>query len=139
MRDVQVDAKAFMATLETTDEPLEICNSCLRAHLYAAMAYAGGVQSSLDQVVTAVPGLAPALLSANSYMQALLQALTQLCRVDFLGSMPGAEELSEEDWAIAIASFYQARIEHYVDEKTGQIRFEPHNHDDEDPDDGVPA
>ena len=101
------------------------------------MAYAAGVQASLEQVIAAFPRLAPALASATNYMSALLQTLAQLCRIDFLGSVEGAEELSEEDWATGIASFYQARVERYVDAETATILFEPHDH--EDPEDGVPA
>jgi hypothetical protein len=148
MSEVQVDLRAYMATLETTHKPLVMCPSCQRALLYAAMAYAGSVQAQIEKATKELSRYRPssamdALVSAAHYTTPLLQALVEFCRVDFIGAMEGAEELSPEDWSNGIASFYSARVDHYVDEETGEIRFEPHDEEDTpyfpEPDDGVPA
>lgn len=143
---LQPDIAAYMASLETTNEPLEMCYSCQRARLYAAMLYAGSVMSDLIAIGNA--GWSPmkwaiAMQSAKAHQQALMDTLAEFVRVDLAGSLPGARELSKEDWAMAMESFFRARTEHYVADD-GTIKFEPHNEDGMpdifgDPDDGVTA
>ncbi|HEX6499601.1 MAG TPA: hypothetical protein VF054_11290 [Micromonosporaceae bacterium] len=54
--------------------------------------------------------------------------LLELVKLDFEVAT-GFTEMPEDAWKAAMISFYQARVDHYVDKATGQTKFEPHNDD----------
>jgi len=146
MRELQPDIAGYIASLGTTDKSLEICVSCQRTLIYGAVMYAGSVKAEVDRLVEAVNDSdsakgVQALRAAVQHAGTLVEILATFVKADLIACLPGAQDLSAEDWAEAMSSFFQARAELYVSPE-GQLVFEPHESGDEadaDPEDGVPA
>lgn len=142
MGDIQPDALGFMAALETTNEPLEMCYSCQRALIYGAMRYASTAAEQMEEAGkrTYTGSLASGAIGrARQQVDVLMGLLAQFIRVDFHGAMPSSLEMCKRDHDIAIEAFYQARLDKYVAED-GTILRDKHNDDGEpdvfaDPDD----
>lgn len=139
MRELQPDIAGHIASLGTTNDPLDMCHSCQRALLYGAMLYAGTLKSEVDRIKAAIQNSDPvdgnkALDGAIYHADSLVGMLAEFVRADFVGCLPGATDLNEEDWGIAITSFFDARCATYVSED-GKVMFEPHESDDDKPDD----
>jgi hypothetical protein len=100
-----------------------MCDSCLRAVLYGALAHLGSAGADLIEGDEA---------GAARHLSYATTALLEMAKLDFEGSAD-VEDLPEEDWRVAMLSFYQARVDHYTDADTGHIIFETHD------DDGDPA
>lgn len=134
MNGLQPDIAGYMATLTSTEKPLEMCPSCQRALTYGALMYAGGVLADLQDADKALHGFRigtaiDRVVTAQKRATFLIEILMQFVKVDLMASLPGADDLGEEDWKAAIGSFMTARCEHYFDPETGQIKFEPHDGD----------
>lgn len=119
MMDSQLppDVIGFMAALGGTNDPLELCPSCQRALIYAAAAHLSSTLVAIQEFDAS---------RARAHATFALRTLLDLVKVDFAGAVPGADEMDTEAHGLAITSFYDARVEHYCDGKTGAIIFEPH-------------
>lgn len=113
-----LDVIGHMAGLGRTSEPLEVCHSCQRAIIYATLAHLASSAASLNE---------GSPLTAMKHIRYAISVLVELAKVDFEAAVPGSDDLEQEDWEIAMMSFYQSRIEHYCDETTGAVVFEPHD------------
>ncbi|MFC3504416.1 hypothetical protein ACFOOK_26090 [Micromonospora krabiensis] len=114
------DVIGHLAGVTGTQEPLAACNSCLRGILYGTLAH---LASALSYQEDGYLGR----LKATGHMQAAMRILTDLVKVDLIAQYPQAEDMPDADWALAISSFYEARVEHYCDMETGEVKFEPHD------------
>lgn len=148
--ELQPDIKGYMAATGTTFQPMGICPSCLRSNIYGLMVIMAMVRTSLidaEQKLTRAVNTHPAnafalaiqaladVKAADEKAQQATSIIGSMVKLDMVSSLPGAEDLSEEDWAIAMQSFYQARSEFYI--RDGKIHYEPHpdEEDDDEPDD----
>lgn len=116
MTDLHPDVIGTMAGLSGTDEPFDGCPSCHRAIIYGAMAH-------LSAAAVALQGGNPEV--SLEFLSSATQVLMTFSATDF-ASLCDTEGYSEEDWTTAYSAFLRARIEHYVDLETGQVRTEPH-------------
>lgn len=116
------DVIGHMAGLGNTNDPLEACHSCQRAVIYATLAHIASAGASLSE---------GSFLSADKHLSYATSTLLELAKLDFAGVVPDSDDMEEEDWKLAMMAFYQSRVEHYVDEGTGLVKFEPHDEDGE--------
>ncbi|MFY1620005.1 hypothetical protein [Micromonospora sp. WMMD736] len=112
-----------LAGVTGTNEPMEACNSCQRAIMYGVMAHVTSAASALDAGFGS-------RATAIGHLKVALRFLLDYVKVDFLSVAPDAEDMTDEEWALAVMAFFEARIEHYCDMETGEIIFEPHDDDD---------
>ncbi|WP_326554707.1 hypothetical protein [Micromonospora sp. NBC_01813] len=112
------DVIGHMASLQSRDESLDLCNSCLRALLYGALAHLGSAGVNL------VEGDQEA---AGRHISAATTVLLELVKADFEGATNFIDLPDVQYWRAALLSFYQARVDHYCDPNTGAIRFDPHD------------
>jgi len=136
--ELQPDIAGHIASLDTTDDPWQLCDSCQRALIYGAMMYAGSIKGELADANKAIkdgdaPGGVKALRAATHHAGVLVELLAEFVKADFIACLPGAEDLDPDDWAMAMSSFFEARTTHYVS-PDGKLIFEPHE-----PEDGEPV
>lgn len=112
------DVIGHMAGLGNTNDALEACNSCQRAIIYGTLAHLASAGASLST---------GAFSTAAKHLSYATEVLLELAKLDFVGVVPASDDMSEEDWKVAMMAFYQARVEHYVSEETGAVNFEPHD------------
>lgn len=138
------DVIGHMCALGGTQDPLQMCASCQRALTYSALLYLGAAGAELAEARNALNpfALAPIVAGAKAtrateLVQAAVQTLLEIVKVDFGDTCNLIEYMSDDEYRIALDAFYRARSDHYTDPETGKVVFEPHEELPEDPDDAV--
>lgn len=133
--DLPADVIGHMAALGGTDKPLEMCPSCQRALIYGSLLYSGACGSSLSEARRALEAgdiLAAGALMADVeiHLQNSIRTQLEIAKEDFAGACNLVEHMTDDEYVIAMESFFRQRTEHYTNPDTGEIVFESHGRPD---------
>ena len=105
------DLAGHFAALKAKDDSFQACNACLRGLIYTAICQLGGV---VDNLKAGHPLRAQAMAVNAS------QALASIVKLDLAASLPESEDYDEDEWQLAMRSFFEARVDQFVNKETGR-------------------